>query len=209
MAKLILVRHAKSEWNKLGLWTGLQDISLSDEGRVAALETARQLADIDIHAAYSSKLNRARETLSIILEALDQDMMPVAHEALNERDYGEFTGKNKWEVKEKIGEEEFQKLRRSWDYPVPAGESLKDVYHRVSKYYDEEISPGLILDKNTIIVAHGNSLRALMKHLEEISDEDISGVEIGVGEAHVYTLDKNGSVLAKEVRAENAQRGKI
>jgi len=209
MGHLILVRHAKSQWNALGKWTGLHDISLSDEGRAQAAETAVHLKGIDIHKAYTSALKRAKETLEIIVEYLGISAPVIAHPALNERDYGIFTGENKWGVKEKIGEAEFQKIRRGWDTPIEGGETLKDVHDRVVPYFKEHVLPDVKAGKNALIVAHGNSLRALVKHLEDISDEAIADVEIGVGEAHVYRLDKEGKIISKHIRAENAQKGKI
>jgi 2,3-bisphosphoglycerate-dependent phosphoglycerate mutase len=209
MALLILVRHAKSEWNELGLWTGWQDVPLAKEGEKQALETGKQLQDIPLHAAHSSSLKRARQTLDIILKTNDLTIVPVASDALKERNYGIFTGKNKWQVRDEVGEEEFAKMRRAWDYPIPEGESLKDVHKRVSEYFEEDILPSIRQCENNIVVAHGNSLRALIKHIEGILDADISGVEIGVGEAHLYTFDEKGSVVSKEIRAENTERGKI
>ncbi len=209
MATLILVRHAKSEWNALGLWTGWQDVSLSDEGRRQAIETAEQIRNIPIHAALSSNLKRTKETLAIILDELGSDVPPRADPAFNERNYGVFTGKNKWEVKKELGEEAFMALRRDWDHPIPDGESLKDVYERVVPRFSQEVLPILIDGKNTIIVSHGNTLRALVKNLESISDEDISDVEIGVGEAYVYKLDNKGNIVSKQICAENTERGKI
>ncbi|RJQ34089.1 2,3-diphosphoglycerate-dependent phosphoglycerate mutase [Candidatus Parcubacteria bacterium] len=210
MAKLILVRHAKSAWNAEGKWTGWADPSLSSDGRDQAKETAKQLHGLDIHKAYSSVLRRAHETLDIILEHIGLSHIDkVQHAALNERDYGEFTGKNKWEVKQEVGDERFQRIRRGWDEPIPGGETLKNVHDRVVPYYKKTIHPDLLAGFNVAIVAHGNSLRALVKHLESISEEEIADLEIGVGEAHVYEMDAKGKIIGKEIRAENVQKGKI
>ncbi len=148
-------------------------------------------------------LQRAKHTLDIIRETRGIDLKVTENKALNERNYGDFTAKNKWEVKKELGDDEFLKLRRSWDYPVPNGESLKQVYERVIPYYTQEILPKIKLGKNIIIASSGNALRALVKHLENISDEKITGVEIGTGEVYVYELDKEGNVVSKEIRAEN------
>ncbi|MBI3069894.1 MAG: 2,3-bisphosphoglycerate-dependent phosphoglycerate mutase [Candidatus Levybacteria bacterium] len=117
--------------------------------------------------------------------------------SLNERDYGEFTGKNKWQIKEEVGDEEFLKIRRGFDHPIPGGETLKDVFSRVVPYYQAQILPYLKNGKNVLIVAHGNSLRALVKYLENISDADISGLEIETGEILIYEIDQNEAVISK------------
>jgi len=206
MAKLILVRHGRSEWNDKGLWTGFTDIKLNPDGREEAKRTAKALKDIKIDLAYTSLLLRAKETLQIILKELGMHVPIKEDFALNERDYGDYTGKNKWEVKEKLGDVEFNKLRRSWDYPVPNGESLKKVYQRVLPYYEKEILPNLKKGKNILIAAHGNSLRALVKFLDKVPDEKISEVEIMTGEAIIYDIDKSGKVIGKEIRAKNEKK---
>lgn len=204
MSYLVLVRHGRSEYNDKGLWTGFTDVALNDEGRSEAHRTSEAVKDIQFDHAFTSLLKRAQETLDIILKDLGEDSIPVEKNlALNERDYGDYTGKNKWEVKEQIGEEEFQKLRRSFDYPVPNGESLKMVYERVVPYYQENILPLLKEGKNVLVAAHGNSLRALVKYLENLSDEEISQLEIRTGEAYVYQIDAEGKITSKEIRAEN------
>lgn len=206
MAKLILIRHGKSDWNLKGLWTGWTDVDLAPEGREEARKTAERMRDITIDVVFTSTLKRAQETWDEVRQTLGLSDIPTTAAAeLNERNYGDLTGKNKWEVKEKIGEEEFQRIRRSWDYPVPNGESLKDVYDRVIPYYEAHILPLLKEDKNVLIAAHGNSLRALTKYLEHISDEDIPKLELPTGTAQVYTLDHEGKVTNKETfgNAEN------
>jgi len=207
MAYLILVRHGRSEWNDKGLWTGLNDVPLTDQGKEEAKQTSLALRDIEIDKAFTSGLKRAQETLDIILKNLGIQVEVVKDKRLNERDYGIYSGKNKWEVKEQIGEVEFNKLRRSWDYPVPNGESLKQVYERVIPYYESEIKPILLQGKNILITAHGNSLRSLAKFIENISDEKISELEIGTAEAVVYDIDsKTGKLISKEVRSKNEKK---
>lgn len=200
MAKLILIRHGKSEWNLTGQWTGWTDVSLAPEGREEARKTGKLMKGISIDHVFVSGLKRAQETWEEIKEVLGVEHVPttIAKE-LNERDYGELTGKNKWEVKKEVGEEEFQKIRRSWDYPVPNGESLKDVYSRVIPYYEKNILPLLKQNKTVLIAAHGNSLRALTKYLENISDEDIPKLELPTGTALVYTIDDSGEIRNKEI----------
>jgi len=209
MSTLVLVRHGKSEWNEKGLWTGWRDIPLAPKGVEEAQSTGEQLKDILFDYAYTSALMRAQQTLAEILRVLTQTPPITNSQALNERDYGDYTEKNKWDIQKELGEEEFQKIRRSWDYPPPNGESLKMVYERVIPYFESEILPHLKDDKNVIIAAHGNSLRALVKHLENMSEDDIATLEIGTGEAYVYTIDNNGKVTHKEIRGINESKGKI
>lgn len=200
MAYLVLVRHGESEWNAKGLWTGWTDISLSEKGKAEAKEAGEALKDIHFDLAYTSTLQRAKQTLAGILEVVGQEIPTTEDKALNERDYGELTGKNKWEVKEQVGDEEFTKIRRSWDYPPPKGESLKMVYERVLPYYENEILPKLKEGKNVIVAAHGNSLRALIKYLDNISDADIPNFELATGGVYVYQLNNEGKVITKDIR---------
>lgn len=202
MAKLILVRHGESLWNGKGLWTGLTNISLDENGKAQARLSGELIKKININIdiAYTSVLKRAKETFEEIKKVLGLEALATfENKALNERDYGIYTGKNKWEIKREVGDEEFLKIRRSWDYQIPQGESLKQVYDRVIPYYQTEILPELISGKNVLIVAHGNSLRALTKYLENISDEDISKLEISVGEVDLFEIDSNGNVSSKKV----------
>ncbi len=210
MAYLILVRHGKSEWNALGLWTGWQDVELSDEGVKEAQKAANELHDITLHKAYAAKLKRVKQTVNEIKDALNLSHIPtVETQALNERNYGIYTGKNKWQVKEEVGEDEFQKIRRGWDHPIPNGETLEDVYNRLIPYFESEILKDLKEGKNVIVGGSGNSLRALVKYLEKISNEDISELEIGTGELYIYQVNEKGDILSKEIRAGNPNRGKI
>lgn len=199
--KLVLVRHGESQWNAKDLWTGWTDIGLTEKGKQEARRAGDKLKDIAFDAAYTSRLSRAKETLKIILDTIGQSAIPVYDsEAINERNYGIYTGKNKFEIKRQIGDEAFLHIRRGWDYPIPQGESLKQIYERVAPYYEKEILPHLQSGKNILIAAHGNSLRALMKYLEHISDEDIAGVELATGEVVVYHIDHVGNVLFQERR---------
>jgi len=204
MAYLVLVRHGQSEWNLLGQWTGLTDVSLTDDGRKEARRAASTLEDIDLHRAYTSKLQRAKHTLDEIVEHLGRkDLLRTEHDELNERDYGDLTGKNKWQVKDEHGEEKFNLWRRSWDHPVPGGETLKDVSERVLPFYEKHILEDLKNGKNVIVAAHGNSLRALIKYLEGVADEEAHTVEIMTGEVLVYEIDDSGKLIKKEVRLTN------
>jgi 2,3-bisphosphoglycerate-dependent phosphoglycerate mutase len=127
--------------------------------------------------------------------------VPTEHSlALNERNYGDYTGKNKWEMEKILGKETWEKVRRAWDYPIPNGETLKMVYDRAVPYFKEKIMPLVESGKNVLVVAHGNSLRAIVKYLENISDEDIEHVEIPFGAITIYDIDKEGRILNKEIR---------
>lgn len=201
MAYLVLVRHGESVWNALGQWTGWTDVDLSEKGHEEAREAGNLLKDIHFDFAYTSALKRAQQTFEDIKQVIGQpDLTPTADKALDERDYGDYTGKNKWQVKEQVGEEEFQKLRRSWDYPPPNGESLKMVYERAVPYYEKEILPKLKEGQNVLVAAHGNSLRALSKYLQNIPDDKIALLEMPTGQPFVYQVDANGNVTNTEVR---------
>jgi len=201
MAYLALIRHGESEWNAKGFWTGLVDIELSKKGREEAKKAATLIKDINFDTAYTSVLRRAIETLDEIKKILKIKDVPVYKDkALNERDYGDLTGKDKWKIKEEYGQEQFLKWRRGWDYPIPNGETLKDVYNRVIPYYQNEILPKLKAGKNVLVSAHGNSLRALIKYLDNISDKDVSNLEIQTGQIYLYQVNDQGKIISKEIR---------
>lgn len=201
MSYLVLVRHGESQWNATGQWTGLVDIPLSDKGRTEATDAGKLISDISFNNAFTSNLSRAQETLSIILNTtLQKDVPVVKNKALNERDYGIYTEKNKWDIRKEIGDAAFQKIRRGWIEPIPRGETLKNVYERVVSYYTENILPYINVGHNVLIVAHGNSLRALVKYLENIPDDKISELEIETGEVYVYKINRRGEIESKEIR---------
>lgn len=205
MSKLFLVRHGKSEWNKLGLWTGWTDVELTEEGLEEARKAGEALKDEEIHIVHTSMLKRTHQTFERIKEASGKtDLSHTPYPALNERHYGIHTGKNKWQVKEEVGEEEFQKIRRGWDIPIPEGETLKDVHARVVPHYEENIKKELLAGKNVLVVAHGNSLRALIKHLEKLDEMQIAEVELGTGEVHAYHFDTYGEIISKEIKGGNS-----
>lgn len=210
MPYLILVRHGKSEWNQLGLWTGHTEVDLNEEGVAEARKAGEAIKDVEIHKIHVSDMKRTQQTAQHIKEALGiTDKEHTTHSALKERHYGVFTGKNKWQVKEEIGEEEFTKVRRGWDVHIPEGESLKDVYTRVSEYYDNTIKPQLQDGHNVLVVAHGNSLRALAKHVEELTEEEVVALEIGTGEIHLYHMGDDAKMTKKEIRSTSENKGKI
>ena len=201
MAYLALVRHGQSEWNVKNWWTGLTDIGLTEIGIQEAKSAGEHVKDIRFDIAFTSVLLRAKETWKYMqTEILTKEILTIENAALNERDYGDLTGKDKWKIREEYGEEQFLKWRRGWDTPPPNGESLKDVYSRLIPYFESTIIPQLKEEKNVIIVAHGNSLRALVKYLENISDEIIPSLEIATGEIYLYQIDKDGKVVSKEIR---------
>lgn len=201
MSYLVLVRHGESTWNKVGAWTGLTEVSLDEKGKEQAKKDGQLLLGITFQRAFISSLIRARQSLDAIKEVLGQDIPTIENAALDERDYGDLTGKNKWEVEKIYGEEQFESWRRGWDVPVPNGETLKDVYERVVPYYEDSILPKLKEGENVLIVAHGNSLRALTKFLENISDEDISNLEIEIGEIIIYQVSSEGKIISKEIKS--------
>jgi 2,3-bisphosphoglycerate-dependent phosphoglycerate mutase len=201
MNRLVMVRHAESVYNEQGLWAGITDVPLSIKGEIEARDTGRAIKNINPDANWQlfvSPLIRTKKTASLAVEAagLTIERMKIA-EALIERDYGVFTGLNKWEMKQKLGEEEFLKLRRSYDHPIDDGESLKQVYERVVPWFQEEVEPLLKEGKDVLLVAHGNSLRALIKYIEHVSDEGIAHVEMETGKPRVY--DWHGDHLSREI----------
>lgn len=199
MGWLALVRHGNSEWNKLGKWTGWTDVDLTAEGKEEARQAGVALCDLPIDEVHLSKLKRTHQTFAEMAKEMKCDVLPNIDSALNERDYGVYTGKNKWEIKEEVGDEQFNKLRRGWDTPIPEGESLAEVYKRVVPYYKQYILPALKEGKNVLIVAHGNTLRALVKYLESLDEEAIEQVEVGTGEVRCYRIDENSTVCEKKI----------
>lgn len=199
MANLILVRHGESLWNEKGLWTGWTDIGLSEKGKEEARAAGEKLKGVPIDLAYTSVLLRAKQTLDEIKSVLGIDMPTFEDKALNEKNYGVYTGKNKREIKKEAGEDQFLKIRKSWDYQIPNGESLKQVYERVIPYFRNTIFPYLKQGKNVLISAHHNSLRALTKYLENLSDAEVESLDIATGEIYDYSLNDQGAIVAKKI----------
>lgn len=199
--KLLITRHGESEWNARGVWTGVTDVHLSEKGYKEAALLGETIKDTKLNIAFCSEQIRSLETLEGMLDSSGQ--IKVNYErssALNERDYGIYTGKNKWQVKEEIGDEAFENLRRGWDEPVEDGETLKDVYERSVPFYKEVILPRLLAGENVLIVAHGNSIRSLMKYIESLSDEQIGKTEMIFGQTLIYTVSEEGKMLSKDIR---------
>ncbi len=213
---LVLLRHGESEWNALNLFTGWVDVHLTDKGIAEGKRAGELLAEHDVlpDIVYTSLLRRAISTANNALDAADRLWIPVIRDwRLNERHYGDLQGKNKEQVREQYGQDQFMLWRRSYDTPpppiaddneysqegdpryagieVPKTECLKDVVARMIPYWENTISKELLTGKTVLVAAHGNSLRALVKHLDGISDEDISGLNIPTGIPLRYELDEN------------------
>jgi 2,3-bisphosphoglycerate-dependent phosphoglycerate mutase len=222
--KLILLRHGESEWNALNLFTGWVDVRLSEKGLAEAKRGGELLAERGLlpDVVHTSLLRRAIHTSQLALDACDRHWIPVRRSwRLNERHYGALQGKDKKETLAQYGEEQFQLWRRSFDVPpppiddadkysqagdpryadlgssVPKTECLKDVIARMIPYWESEIVADLKAGKVVLVTAHGNSLRALVKHLDGISDEDIAGLNIPTGIPLLYELDANFAPLKK------------
>ncbi|MBL6693852.1 MAG: 2,3-bisphosphoglycerate-dependent phosphoglycerate mutase [SAR86 cluster bacterium] len=193
---LVLVRHGQSEWNKLNLFTGWKDPNLTQQGITEASQAGAMLKEMSIKfdLMYTSVLRRAQLTGTIILEKLDQLNIPIEKNVnLNERDYGDLTGMNKDQARAEFGDKQVHIWRRSYDIPPPGGESLKNTYDRVVPYFKEKVLPQLESGKNILIAAHGNSLRSLVKYIENISEENILKFEIATGEPLFYEY-KSGNL---------------
>ena len=189
MAKLILLRHLKSQWNLENRWTGWTDVPLSKEGIESAPEIAKKIGDIKIDAVYTSPLQRNRETVRIMLEKLGKENVPVTVGAvLNERNYGDLTGLNKDETIKKYGKEKVHLWRRSYNVAPPGGESLKEVYERTTPFFQKYAERDLREGKNVLVVASHNSLRAIVKYVQKISDNDIINLEIPYGGLLIFNF---------------------
>ena len=218
MSKLILTRHGQSVWNAENKFTGWVDVDLSEKGILEARKSGQLIKNLNINidVSYTSFLKRAIKTLTTILQENGLELKFNTSWELNERHYGSLTGLNKEETKKKIGEEQFKKYRRSWDIPpppmaendknlslfsplnasipvgmIPFTESLIDTYGRVIPYYEKEIQKYFKENKNVLISAHGNSIRALCKYLFKISDEKINKLEIPTGNPLIIKFDND------------------
>lgn len=193
--RLLLVRHTQSVWNSLDLFTGWVDIGLSEKGKLDAKAVGVKIAGVyKIDTAYTSALVRAQQTLKLVLDGAGIQDTPITEDwQLNERFYGNWQGKNKTEMKAKYGDDAIQAVRRGYAQRPPGGESLEDTSDRVLPYFLETLEPQLKSGQVLLIAAHGNSLRALVKHLERMSNEAAPGIEIGNGELREYVLEVDGS----------------
>ncbi|WP_327087803.1 phosphoglyceromutase [Nonomuraea sp. NBC_01738] len=237
MATLVLLRHGESDWNAKGLFTGWVDVSLSAKGEQEARRGGRLLAEAGVRPdiLHTSLLSRAIQTAQLALTEADLGWLPVKRSwRLNERHYGALQGKNKAQTREEYGEEQFMLWRRSYDTPPPpiadddefsqAGdvryaslpselqprtECLKDVVDRMLPYWYDAIVPDLAAGRTVLVAAHGNSLRALVKHLDGISDTDIAGLNIPTGIPLVYELDADYKPLKSEYLDPEAAKAAI
>jgi 2,3-bisphosphoglycerate-dependent phosphoglycerate mutase len=215
---LILLRHGESDWNAKNLFTGWVDVPLSDKGRQEAIDGGRLLVEAGVlpDVVHTSLLRRAITTAHLALDAAERHWIPVRRSwRLNERHYGALQGKDKKQTLAEFGEEQFMLWRRSYDVPpppietdnefsqaadpryadlgadLPRTECLKDVVARMLPYWESDVIPDLLSGKTVLLAAHGNSIRALVKHLDGISDADIAGLNIPTGIPLLYTLDDN------------------
>jgi 2,3-bisphosphoglycerate-dependent phosphoglycerate mutase len=198
---LVLLRHGQSDWNLKNLFTGWKDPDLTPAGIEEAREAGRRLKAIGVgfDVAFTSVLVRAQNTTKITLAELGQSPKVVEDAALNERNYGDLAGLNKAEAAKKWGEEQVMIWRRSYSVPPPGGESLRDTLARTLPYYCQEILPCVLRGERTLVVAHGNSLRALLMVLERATPETIPGIELETGVPVVYTLRADSTVESKQV----------
>ncbi|MFY8159817.1 MAG: 2,3-bisphosphoglycerate-dependent phosphoglycerate mutase [Candidatus Kapaibacteriota bacterium] len=197
MPKLVLVRHGQSQWNLENKFTGWVDVELSQLGIKEAENAGKLLNNYIFDNVFTSVLKRAINTADIITKEIGYNGEFIRNEALNERHYGDLQGLNKDEVGAQYGLEQLQIWRRSYDTPPPNGESLYDTQKRVIPYYINEIEPLLKAGKNVLVVAHGNSLRSMIMHLENISKEDIVGLNIPTGTPYEYNFDADLNILSK------------
>lgn len=197
MARLVLLRHGESQWNLENRFTGWVDVPLSAKGIEEAKQAGEKLRGFTFERAFSSVLMRANETLRIVLEVLGQTDIPIEKDkALNERMYGDLQGLNKAETAKKYGDAQVKIWRRSYDVKPPGGESLKDTAERALPYYEKMVKPHLLKGETIIIAAHGNSLRALVMELDQLSKEEVLELNIPTGVPLLYELDDSGRVLS-------------
>ena len=192
---LVLVRHGQSEWNEKNLFTGWRDPGLTEKGIKEAHKAGILLRDkaINFDVMFTSALKRAQLTGQIMLDELNNsDLLTVKDQNLNERAYGDLTGMNKDDARKEFGEEQVHIWRRSYDISPPGGESLKDTYDRAVPYFERSVIPALEDSKNVLVAAHGNSLRAIVKYIENISETDIVKLEIATGDPIIYSYS-NGT----------------
>jgi 2,3-bisphosphoglycerate-dependent phosphoglycerate mutase len=196
MARLVLLRHGESQWNLENRFTGWVDVPLSPKGVEEAKAAGNKLTTYRFDRAFTSVLTRASETLRLVLDAIGQTAIPIEKDkALNERMYGELQGLNKAETAKKYGEQQVKIWRRSYDVRPPGGESLKDTAERVLPYYECTIKPYLLKGNTILVAAHGNSLRALIMELEQLSREQVLELNIPTGAPLLYELDSGAKVL--------------
>jgi 2,3-bisphosphoglycerate-dependent phosphoglycerate mutase len=201
---LVLLRHGQSEWNMRNLFTGWRDIDLSPAGVEEAKEAGRRLKahGLTFDLTFTSALIRAQHTLALALREMGQTGLPqFRDQALNERHYGDLCGLNKDDARKKWGEEQVHQWRRSYDVRPPGGESLKDTVARALPYYCQHILPAVLQGKRVLVAAHGNSLRALVMVLDQLTPETIPAMELATGLPIVYRLNADSTVASKTILA--------
>ncbi|WP_128970720.1 2,3-bisphosphoglycerate-dependent phosphoglycerate mutase [Bradyrhizobium tropiciagri] len=189
---LVLTRHGQSEGNLRNVFTGWRDLPLTEQGREQAIAVGKHLRErgVALDAAFSSALGRARDSCAHTLREMGLAAIPVRRDsALNERDYGDLTGLDKNEARRRFGAEQVQTWRRSYAVAPPGGESLRDTVARVLPFYIREILPAVLRHRGVLVVAHGNSLRALILALEGLSPDEIARIELDTGETRFYLLN--------------------
>ena len=194
---LVLVRHGQSDWNLKNLFTGWKDVDLTAQGILEAKKAGEKLKarGIKFDVAFTSALVRAQKTLDLIFAEMGEEKIPIfKNQALNERDYGDLVGLNKDDARKKWGDEQVLKWRRSYDIAPPGGESLRDTVARSLPYFVQEILPRVLRGERTIVVAHGNSLRALVMVLERLSPQGILKRELATGVPILYRLNTDSTV---------------
>ena len=197
---LVLVRHGQSVWNAKNLFTGWKDVGLTDKGVAEARRAGVMLKaeGFTFDIAFTSVLSRAQKTLELMLGELGQSGLETyKDQALNERDYGDLVGLNKAETAEKFGAEQVHIWRRSYDVAPPGGESLKDTAARTLPYFAAKIMPEIMAGRNVIVSAHGNSLRAIVMQLDNLSPDEVTQLELATGVPVIYRLNEDGSVADK------------
>lgn len=199
MGTLILLRHGQSQWNLENRFTGWTDVQLTDQGKGDAAKAADVIKEYRFDIAFTSRLIRANQTLDVILQALKQTPETIFDSSLNERHYGDLQGLNKAETAEKYGMEQVQLWRRSYATRPPSGESMEDCERRTLPFFKQYILPHLVAGKTVIVVAHGNSLRPIIKHLEHLAPEVAASMEIGLVTPYIYRFEGE-TMTQKEVR---------
>jgi 2,3-bisphosphoglycerate-dependent phosphoglycerate mutase len=200
MSTLVLIRHGQSQWNLENRFAGWTDIPLTPQGTEDAQRVGNVLTDFRFDRAFTSRLQRARKTLDGIVETLGQMSVPLIEDsALNERHYGNLQGLNKAETAAKYGQEQVQLWRRSYFTRPPDGESMEDCERRTLPFFRQYIFPSVEAGETVLVVAHGNSLRPILKHLESLEPDAAATLEIGLCTPYIFTFE-NGKVSSKEVR---------
>ena len=200
MVQLCLLRHGESLWNKENRFTGWVDVPLTDFGRKQAEKAGESIKKegLQFQVAYTSVLNRAIETLEIVMKTIQQNISVIKDSALNERMYGDLQGLNKEDTAKKYGAEQVHIWRRSYAVRPPNGESLEDTQKRTIPFFINCIMTDIKEGKNVLVVAHGNSLRSIIMYLDKLSKEQVLSLELPTGLPIVYSIDSNGMVTSKK-----------